>query len=118
MAFVSADNPHGQAVGGAANLAARAELAAFLDAEGLTWHPAVGGDPAGRHNEPGAAVLGHDLRSAAALGARFAQAAVYLWTPGALHLVACATARHDVLGYRASAGTDLRRPLLRPPAPR
>lgn len=91
----------------AANTRRRGDLAAFLDAEAATWHPAVGGDPDGPHLEPGAVVLGLDLAAAAALGARFGQLAVYVWTPDALHLLSCTTARHDILGYRAFPGTAL-----------
>jgi len=106
-AFVTADNPQGIVVAEEANRSRRAALAAELDRMDLTWHPAVGGDPDGQHHEPGAVVLELDVRSAAALGARFEQAAVYLWAPDALHLVACAGDRHDLLGYRATTGTTL-----------
>jgi len=110
VTFVTADNPQGRVTSEDLNRAWRAELTAFLDDAGLVWHPAVGGDPTGDHHEPGAVVEGLDLRSAAELGARFDQAAVYLWAPDGLHLVACADNRHDILGYRATPGTQLRAP--------
>jgi len=97
-------------VGAEENAIRRADLAADLARRGVEWHPAVGGDPDGRHHEPGAVVVGLDLRSAVGLGGRYGQAAVYIWAPDALHLVACTGDRHDVLGYRASRGTTLRPP--------
>lgn len=107
---MTADNPHGRAGTEVDNRARRARLAAFLESTRSVWHPAVGGDPEGDHREPGALVLGLDLRSACDLGARFDQAAVYRWDPDALHLVACTGGRHDILGYRATTGTRLGRP--------
>lgn len=108
--FVTAENPSGRALGEEENQARRCALLAWLDAAGLVWHPAVGGDPNGEHLEPGAVVLGLDLTSAAELGARFDQAAVYLWARDALHLLSCTDDRHDVLGYRAAPGTRLAMP--------
>jgi len=102
VAFLTADNPQGRVVAEADNLVRRAALAAALDELGVTWVPAVGGDPEGAHLEPGAAVLGLGIDAAAELGARFDQAALYLWAPDTLHLVSCAGDRHDVLGYRAT----------------
>lgn len=110
--FVTADNPGGATRPFAENQARRTGLAAFLDAAGLVWHPAVGGDPDGDHLEPGAVVLGLALAAAADVGARFGQAAVYVWTPAALHLLACADDRHDILGYHSTAGTTLTPPRL------
>lgn len=104
VAFLTTDNPHGRVVPDAENARRRAGLGPALDGLGLRWLPAVGGDPAGEHREPGAIVLGLDLAAAAGLGARFDQAAVYVWEPEALHLVACAEDRHDVLGYVAEPG--------------
>ena len=89
------------------NTGHRARLTAHLEGSGLAWHPAVGGDPEGDHLEPGALVLGLDLEAARLLGARFSQAAVYVWMPDALHLAACDGTRHDVLGYRAVPNTRL-----------
>jgi len=100
--FVTTDNPGGRAVADEENLARRSQLTAFLTDAGLVWYPAVGGAPGGNHLEPGALVLGLDVASAAALGARFGQAAVYLWTPAGLHLIACAGDRHEILGYQAT----------------
>jgi len=104
VTFVTADNPGGKVVADEENVRRRAELAAFLARSRLVWHLAIGGDPDGEHHEPGAAVLGLDLRSAVEMGARFEQAAVYLWAPDALHLVACVGDRHDVLGYQSTFG--------------
>lgn len=110
VAFVTADNPQGRQVPDAENVAARSRLAAALDDQGLRWVPALGGDPDGDHREPGAVILGIDVAVAARLGARFDQAAVYVWTAAALHLVACALDRHDVLGFTAAE-----RPSVPPP---
>lgn len=112
--FLTADNPGGGPVTDQENVARRRELATYLDAGGYRWHLAVGGDPDGENLEPGALLLGLDLVTATRLGARFEQAAVYVWERHALHLVACAGTRHDVLGYRATPGTQLRPPVLHP----
>jgi hypothetical protein len=111
VAFLTADNPQGRVVPEADNLVRRAALADALDALGASWLPAVGGDPDGDHLEPGAAVPGMDLATATGLSAQFDQAAVYLWTPLALHLVACAGDRHEVLGWTAATGVTGRPPL-------
>jgi hypothetical protein len=103
-------NPFGRQAPGAQNDERRRDLEGHLASCGLAWHPAVGGDPDGDHLEPGCLVLDLDLRTAAELGARFEQAAVYLWDAAALHLVACHSDRHDVLGYRVIRGTNLPRP--------
>ena len=110
--FVTADNPHGRPAGDEANRAGRAALAALLDEHRLAWFPAVGGE--GDHREPGALVLGLDRPSAIALGRRFQQAAVYIWAAEGLHLVACASSRAELLGYRAVVGSALAVPTLRP----
>ena len=102
--FVTAVNPRGQPAPPEDNARRRDELTRHLAATGLEWHPAIGGDPDGDHLEPGAVVLGLDLAAAAALGARFDQMAVYVWEPGALHLVTCTGGRHDELGYRSMPG--------------
>jgi hypothetical protein len=115
---VTADNPQGALGSEDENRARRAALAAYLDGRDLVWHPALGGDPNGDHLEPGALVLGLDMSSAAALGARFDQAAVYVWTPAALHLLACTEPRREILGYRViSRPSALPPPPLRPPPP-
>jgi hypothetical protein len=115
VAFLTADNPEGEAVSEAVNTRRRELLADALDALGLAWRPAVGGDPDDvEHLEPGAVVLGVDLAAAATLGKRFRQAAVYVWTPLALHLVACDGDRHEVLGYTATPVEAAPVPRLRP----
>jgi len=101
VTFLTADNPHGRTVPEAENDARRTALAALLDDLGLDWLPATGGDPQGDHLEPGAAIVGLDAAAATELGVRFDQAAIYRWEPEALHLVACAGDRHEVLGYTA-----------------
>jgi hypothetical protein len=115
VAFLTADNPEGEAVAEAVNARRRELLVEALDHLGLTWIPAVGGDPDDvEHLEPGAVVLGVDLAAAASLGKRFGQAAVYVWTPLALHLVACDGDRHEVLGYAAEPAAAAPAPRLRP----
>ena len=110
--FVTADNPGGATRPPLENEERRVGLAASLDAAGLGWHPAVGGEPDGDHLEPGVVVLGLALDAAADLGARFGQVAIYQWTPDALHLLACDGDRHDILGYSSTAGTTLTPPHL------
>lgn len=111
---MTADNPHGEVVPDAVNAARRAALADVLDDLGLEWLPALGGGPDDvEHREPGALVIGLDVVAAAGLGARFGQAAIYVWAPDALHLVACNLDRHEVLGYAAVPGPPEPPPRLR-----
>jgi hypothetical protein len=50
---------------------------------------AVGVDPSSAHREEGVAVLGLAVDDVVALGARYGQEAVFVWTPEAWSIVSC-----------------------------
>jgi hypothetical protein len=116
---LTAHNPGGQVVPAAENAAAGARLAAELERRGLTWWPAAGGNPSWTHVEPGAALIGGDEADAVALGAEFGQEAIFVLTPAARRIVACADSRVTATGWTAAwsgavpgSHTGLRRPVL------
>ncbi len=49
----------------------------------------VGVDPSSAHREEGVAVLGLSVHDAVAMGARYRQEAMFVWTPDAWSIVSC-----------------------------
>ena len=65
---------------------------------GARW-ATVGVDPETGHREEGVAVRGVAEGEARALGARYRQDAIFVWTPDAWALVACRGRRRLALGW-------------------
>ena len=61
--------------------------------------PAVGVDPVSGHREEGVAVRGLREVDALALGARYGQDAIFVWTPQEWTVVACTGGRRVVSGW-------------------
>jgi len=66
---------------------------------------AVGVDPGSGHREEGVAVAGLSEAAAAALGARYRQDALFLWTPAAWTIVACTGGRRLASGWSIDHGS-------------
>jgi hypothetical protein len=60
---------------------------------------AVGVDPAAAHREEGVAALGLAVDDAVALGARYRQEAIFVWTPDAWSVVSCRDDRRVDFGW-------------------
>ncbi len=76
--------------------ALEADLHVLTDAR---WF-AVGVDPVSGHREEGVAVCGVAEAETLALGARYRQEAVFVWTADAWAIVACGGSRRMVLGWQ------------------
>jgi len=63
-----------------------------------TW-AASGVEPVSGHREEGVAVRGLSEGEVLALGARYGQDAVFVWTPGSWDVVACAGGRRESSGW-------------------
>lgn len=98
---ITAFNPGGRTVPRDVNAHAQAALVAEIDALGLPWWPAAGGDFAAGHVEDSVAVAGLDDRATRALGHRYGQDAVFAWTPGAWRLLSCRDTRTATFGWVA-----------------
>jgi hypothetical protein len=64
-----------------------------------TMWPAIGVDPLSAHREEGVAVSGLSTANAVALGARYRQDAIFVWTPGEWVILACAGGRRLASGW-------------------
>jgi hypothetical protein len=100
VVVVTAWNPGGRRLRAEENGVRHHALVAELAARGLDRWPATGREVPGGHHEEGVALPGLTEPEATALGRRFGQAAVYLWTPGAWEVVACTGNRRVTLGWR------------------
>jgi hypothetical protein len=96
---LTAHNPGGQVAPDAANALAEKRLTAELDRRGVTWWPAVGGDPSWTHVEPGAAVIDAGESDMLALGAEFDQDAIFVLTPADRRIVSCTGKRVTATGW-------------------
>jgi len=94
---ITACNPGGLLLDGAANRSAQARLEAEFGGGHVTVWRAAGGDRAWRHVEPSVAVLGIDLPEALELGRKYGQDAIFALTPRALQVVECETAAEKVV---------------------
>lgn len=104
---VTAHNPRGARASRRHNHRAHQELLGLLRRRGLSWWPAVGGDPEGRHTEASAAVVGLSDDEARALGREFGQDAVFAWSAPAWRLLACFGAEEALtLGWRATEASS------------
>ncbi|WP_248960196.1 DUF3293 domain-containing protein [Sphaerisporangium perillae] len=99
-------NPGGRMAAAAVNARAQTALVAELDALGLTWRPAVGGDFTAGHAEDSVAVAGLDDRKARAIGRRYGQDAIFAWTPDAWHLLSCQDGRTATSGWTTRTCCD------------
>ncbi|MFI2643147.1 DUF3293 domain-containing protein [Streptomyces sp. NPDC018610] len=99
---ITAWNPLGRAASDDANARAQSRLLDEVRRRGLTWWPAVGGDPAGAHSEESVAVVGLSDAAARDLGHRFGQDAVFAWSATAWRVLACGADLADVSGWAAS----------------
>jgi hypothetical protein len=89
ICVITAHNPHGQTVPGTENVEAEGRLERELERRDWTWWPAAGGDPAWKHVEASAAVVGVRDSEVAALGAEFGQDAIFVLTPASRRVVSC-----------------------------
>ena len=99
VVVVTAWNPDSEVRPEEINRAANEALVADLDRRGLRHWPATGRDPEVLHHEDGVAVTGMTEAEGIALGRRFGQAAVFVWTPEAWEVVSCTDARRHVHGW-------------------
>jgi len=86
---VTALNPFSEELAPAENARRHAELVARLDADGVSWLPAVGSSPDGQWAEESVAITGIDRETARALGRAFDQHAVFEVADGMLSVHAC-----------------------------
>ena len=110
ICVITAHNPGGRVVSGADNAARQAQLVAEVEARGLTWWPAAGGDPSWTHVEDSVAVIGMDETEAVELGAQFGQDAIFVLTPAERRVVGCAERRTVATGWSLEAGPYLPAP--------
>jgi hypothetical protein len=106
VVVVTAWNPDGVRLEPDINGARQRKLALELGTRGLAWWPATGRDPVDAHHEAGAAVPGLAEDEGLALGRRYGQAAVYVWTPDAWEVAACDGSRRVTLGWRRTGVPD------------
>ena len=86
---VTAWNPFSEELTRAENACRHAGLVARLDADGVTWLPAVGSSSDGRWAEESVVVVGIDREAARVLGRAFDQHAVFEVADGMLRVHAC-----------------------------
>jgi hypothetical protein len=99
---VTAHNPQGQTISEKENTEAERRLERELKRRGWSWWPAAGGDPAWKHVEPSAAVVGVEESEVAALGAEFGQDAIFVLTPTGRRVVSCVGGRELSTGWSAN----------------
>ena len=99
VVVLTAWNPSSQPLAIVANRARQRSLLGDLAALGHPCWPAVGWDPASAHREESVAVSGLTEGPARALGRRYGQEALYLWTRRAWEIVACGDGRRARLGW-------------------
>jgi len=103
--ILTAWDPGDERPGAEENRTRQAALEADLHmATDALWFT-VGVDPVSGHREEGVAACGVSEAEALALGARYRQEAIFVWTPDEWAIVACGGSRRLVGGWR----------LLRPP---
>jgi hypothetical protein len=101
ICVVTAHNPQGRTVSEKENSRAERRLERELKRRGWTWWPAAGGDPAWKHVEASAAVVGVEESEVAALGAEFGQDAIFVLTPASRRVVSCVGSRELSTGWSA-----------------
>jgi hypothetical protein len=101
ICVVTAHNPQGQTVSEKQNAKAERRLERELKRRGWTWWPAAGGDPAWKHVETSAAVVGVEESEVAALGAEFGQEAIFVLTPASRRVLSCVGNRELSTGWYA-----------------
>ena len=100
VVVVTAWNPDGVPAPPGDNRANHRRLVAELGRLGLTSWPAVGRDLDSPHHEEGVAVSGLTEAEGVALGLRYGQAAVYVWTRDDWSVVSCTDRRRRSSGWR------------------
>ena len=100
VVVVTAWNPDGVPVPPGDNRANHRRLVAELGRLGLTYWPAVGRDLDSPHLEERVAVSGLAEADGVALGLRYGQAAVYVWTRDDWSVVSCTDQRRLSSGWR------------------
>jgi len=100
VVVVTAWNPDGVPVPSGDNRAGNRRLVAELDRLGLTHWPAVGRDLDSPYLEEGVVVSGLTEAEGVALGLRYGQAAVYVWTRDDWSVVSCTDGRRRSGGWR------------------
>lgn len=86
---LTAHNPASVELDDAENERRNAELQEDLVTDGVTFVPAIGRSPDGSWFEPGFALVGVDLATANALGAKFGQNAIFEVHPNRVIVHAC-----------------------------
>jgi hypothetical protein len=94
---ITAWNPHSQPLDDNENRVRQEALEAELLR--LELWPAVGLDPDSKYREEGVAVAGLSEMEAIALGARYDQNAIFLWTPVAWSILSCLDKRREDSGW-------------------
>ena len=99
VVVLTAWNPSSQPLAIVANRVRQRSLLEDLAALGHPCWPAVGWDPGSAHREESVAVSGITEGQARALGRRYGQEALFLWTRRAWEIVACADGRRARFGW-------------------
>jgi uncharacterized protein DUF3293 len=89
VCILTAWDPGDERPGVAINRRRGAALEASVRGRARRVLHAVGVDPSSEHREEGVAALGLSVDDAVALGARYRQEAMFVWTPDAWSIVSC-----------------------------
>jgi hypothetical protein len=106
ICIITAHNPRGEERTDAANRRLHRDLINWLEAEGLTFYPAAGGDRGWLHVEESVAVIGIDVEREKDIGRVVAQEAVFVWTPQLWQLVGCDDDSVVTLGWVAPSPSE------------
>ena len=98
--ILTAWDPGGERPGAEENRARQAELEADLHEVTEAVWCTVGVDPVSGHREEGVAAGGVSEAEALALGARYRQEAIFVWTPDEWAIVACDGSRRVLAGWQ------------------
>ena len=100
MHILTAWDPGDERPGAEENRTRQAALEADLhEVTDALWFT-VGVDPVSGHREEGVAACGVSEAEALALGARYRQEAIFVWTPDEWAIVACDGSRRVVAGWQ------------------
>jgi hypothetical protein len=99
VVVLTAWDPGAERPGTKVNRRRQQELDSLLRPMARELCHAVGEDPGSGHREEGVAVLGVAVNEARAVGARFGQEAIFVWTRDQWAIVSCASERRQALGW-------------------
>jgi hypothetical protein len=99
VCVLTAWDPGDERPGEMENRRRQAALEAVLRPLARALWPALGVDPLTGHREEGVAVCGVSEADVVSLGGRYRQDAVFVWTPAAWTILACAGGRRVVGGW-------------------